>query len=112
MMEEDERKGKPELRVGDGEKKSMEEVREEEELAAVRREEEMQNEFEVEALLGRRDLRRSSRLEARPRREYLVKWKYWPDTDATWESEERLREGVNDMVEEYDRMERGERVGE
>jgi len=69
----------------------------------VRKEEEEGNCFEVEAILDRRVLRSSARLDRGQRMEYLVKWKHWPDTEATWERGENL-EGCRELVWEYEKM--------
>ena len=62
-----------------------------------------QNEFEVESILDRRVLRSSARLDKGERIEYLVKWKYWPDTDNTWERVENLGNCM-DRVREFELM--------
>ena len=69
----------------------------------VRKEEEEGNCFEVEAILDRRVLRSSARLDRGQRMEYLVKWKHWPDTEATWERGENLG-GCRELVWEYEKM--------
>jgi transposase InsO family protein len=91
-----------EIRFQD-EEATAEEVAEARELEELRRVEERENTFEVEAILDSRVRRRSARLESGTSKEYLIKWKYWPDTDATWEREENL-DGCRDLVDEFDRM--------
>ena len=72
------------------------------ELEALRAEEEMLNRFEVESILDKRTLRRSARLDQGERVEYLVKWKYWPDTDATWERAENVVATAGDAVRMFE----------
>jgi len=94
--------GPGELRILDYSEPTVEELREEAELEALRAEEEMLNRFEVESILDKRTLRRSARLDQGERVEYLVKWKYWPDTDATWERAENVVATAGDAVRMFE----------
>ena len=92
-----------EVRLVESAELSSEEVQEEELLRQVQEDEMAQNEFEVESILDRRVLRSSARLDKGERIEYLVKWKYWPDTDNTWERVENLGNCM-DRVREFELM--------
>ena len=85
---------------------------EEVEYAEVRAEEERLNEYEVESILQKRQLRRSSRLgEGKALVKYLVKWKYWGDEEATWERAEDVVKGAPELVEEFERREALQKEG-
>jgi RNase H-like domain found in reverse transcriptase/Reverse transcriptase (RNA-dependent DNA polymerase)/Integrase zinc binding domain/Chromo (CHRromatin Organisation MOdifier) domain/gag-polyprotein putative aspartyl protease len=56
--------------------------------------------WEVERILDHRDVAISAK-SRRTRREYLLKWRGFPDCDNTWEPEGNLVDGAAHMVAEY-----------
>lgn len=57
-------------------------------------------EYEVEAILGHRMQRRRNRAS---QREFLIKWKGYPNYDATWEPEQNLT-NARDVLDGYKQM--------
>ena len=65
---------------------------------------ERDGEYEVEEIVDKRTLRRSSRLTGGQQVQYLVKWKGYDDGENTWEWEDMLTK-CQEKIEEYERRE-------
>ena len=72
----------------------------------VRGVEEEKGEYEVEELVDKRQLKTGSRLGRGTKTQYLVKWKNWDDRYNTWETEENLLDGAEEVVQRYKARER------
>jgi hypothetical protein len=75
----------------------------------IRAEEERNNVYEVEAILGKRSVPSTSRLNGGKVTQYLIKWKNFTDEENTWEHEGNLA-GSRELIKTFDDTARDKRA--